>query len=259
MRRPGTLLTSTLAIALLASTAHADAVVPKPFSATYAVSYRGIGAGTITFSFWRDPATGRYIYETHPHPGALARLFISKAAVERSVMEIDAAGTRPIEWQLDDGKSSKDGDGALHFDWSSNSVTGTVEGKPVNLTAEAGTQDRSSIQIAVTTSLLRGVEPGTIALIDDNRIKRYVYTKKGKATVDSALGKLDTVIYESTREGGSSRTSRFWMAPSLEYLPVRAEQIRKGKVETVMVLQKLEVTVTRSDRPDPDTQDARAR
>jgi hypothetical protein len=30
------------------------------------------------------------------------------------------------------------------------------------------------------------------------------------------------------------------MAPSLEYLPVRAEQIRKGKVETVMILQKVE-------------------
>jgi Protein of unknown function (DUF3108) len=119
-------------------------------------------------------------------------------------------------------------------------VTGTVEGEPINLTAEPGTQDRSSIQIAVTTALLRGMEPGTIALIDDNRIKRYVYTKKDQATVDSALGKLDTVIYESTREGGSSRTSRFWMAPSLEYLPVRAEQIRKGKVETVMVLQKVE-------------------
>jgi hypothetical protein len=240
MRRLGTLLTSTVATALLVSTAHADAVVPKPFTATYAVSYRGIGAGTISFSFTRDPATGRYVYETHPNPGALARLFISKAAVERSVMEIDDAGTRPIEWQLDDGKSSKDEDGELHFDWSGNSVTGTVKGAPVNLTAEPGTQDRSSIQIAVTTALLRGVEPGTIALIDDNRIKRYVYSKKEQATVDSALGKLDTVIYESTREGGSSRTSRFWMAPSLEYLPVRAEQIRKGKVETVMVLQKVD-------------------
>jgi hypothetical protein len=240
MRRPGTLLISTVAAALLASTAHAEAVVPKPFTATYAVSYRGIGAGTITFSFSRDPATGRYIYETHPNPGTLARLFVSKAAVERSVMEIDDAGTRPIDWQLDDGKTSKDDDGELHFDWSRNSVTGTVEGEPVNLTAEPGTQDRSSIQIAVTTALLRGVEPGTIALIDDNRIKRYVYTKKEQASVDSALGKLDTVIYESTREGGSSRTSRFWMAPSLEYLPVRAEQIRKGKVETVMVLQKVD-------------------
>lgn len=239
MRRLG-LLTATLASALLTSTAHADAAVPQPFSATYAVSYRGIGAGTITFTFSHDPATGRYTYETHPNPGTLARLFISKAAVERSVMEIDATGTRPIEWQLDDGKSSKDGDGELHFDWSRNTVTGTIEGEPINLTAEPGTQDRSSIQIAVTTALLRGVEPGTIALIDDNRIKRYVYTKKDPAAVDSALGKLDTVIYESTREGGSSRTSRFWIAPSLEYLPVRAEQIRKGKVETVMVLQKLD-------------------
>lgn len=240
MLRLGTLLTSTVATALLASTAHAEAVVPKPFTATYSVSYRGIGAGTISFSFSRDPATGRYVYETHPNPGALARLFVSKAAVERSVMEIDDAGTRPIDWLLDDGKSSKDGDGELHFDWSRSSVTGTVEGEPVNLTAEPGTQDRSSIQIAVTTALLRGVEPGTIALIDDNRIKRYVYTKKEQASVDSALGKLETVIYESTREGGSSRTSRFWMAPSLEYLPVRAEQIRKGKVETVMVLQKVD-------------------
>jgi uncharacterized protein DUF3108 len=240
MRRLASLLTSTLATALLASTAHADDAVPQPFTATYAVSYRGIGAGTIAFTFSRDPATGRYTYETHPNPGALARFFISKAAVERSIMEIDATGTRPIEWQLDDGKSSKDGDGELHFDWSQNTVTGTVEGQPVNLAAEPGTQDRSSIQIAVTTALLRGVEPGTIALIDGNRIKRYIYTKKEQASVDSALGKIDTVLYESAREGGSSRTSRFWMAPSLEYLPVRAEQIRNGKVETVMVLQKVE-------------------
>jgi hypothetical protein len=234
------LLISTLATALVASSASAEAVVPRPFSATYAVSFRGIGAGTITFDFARDAATGHYIYETHASPSTLARLFVSKAAMERSVMAIDDSGTRPIEWKLDDGKSGNEDDGELHFDWSRNHVTGVVEDKPVDLSAEPGTQDRSSISIAVTTALLRGTEPGTIPLVDDNRIKRYVYTKKENATVDSPLGKIDTVIYESTREGGSSRTSRFWMAPSLEFLPVRAEQVRKGKVETVMVLQKLE-------------------
>lgn len=240
MRTLASLLTSTLATVLLAPSAHAEAAVPRPFSATYAVSYRGIGAGSITFDFARDAATGRYIYETHASPSTLARLFVSKAAMERSVMEIDDTGTRPIEWRLDDGKSGNEGDGELHFDWANNRVTGTVEGKPVELTAEPGTQDRSSISICVATALLRGIEPGTIPLIDDNRIKRYVYTKKEAATVDSALGKVETVLYESTREGGSSRTSRFWLAPSLEFLPVRAEQVRKGKVETVMVLQKLE-------------------
>ena len=240
MRTIASLLSSTVATVMLASSAHADAAVPRPFSATYAVSYRGIGAGTITFDFAHDAATGRYIYETHASPSALARLFVSRAAMERSVMEIDAAGTRPIEWTLDDGKSGSQKDGELRFDWARNTVNGVVEGEKVDLTTEPGTQDRSSIMISVATSLLRGAEPGTVALIDDNRIKRYTYTKKESATVDSTLGKIETVVYESAREGGSSRTSRFWMAPSLEFLPVRAEQIRKGKVETVMELQKLE-------------------
>ena len=240
MRTFASALISTFATALVASSAYAEAAVPRPFSATYAVSFRGIGAGTITFDFARDAATGHYIYETHASPSTLARLFVSKAAMERSVMAIDDSGTRPIEWKLDDGKSGNEDDGELHFDWSRNHVTGVVEDKPVDLSAEPGTQDRSSISIAVTTALLRGTEPGTIPLVDDNRIKRYVYTKKENATVDSPLGKIDTVIYESTREGGSSRTSRFWMAPSLEFLPVRAEQIRKGKVETVMILQKVD-------------------
>ena len=103
--------------------------MPRPFSATYAVTYRGIGAGTITFDFAHDAATGRYIYETHASPTALARLFVSKAAMERSVMEIDDAGTRPIDWQLDDGKSGKEDDGELHFDWSRKLVTGVIEGE----------------------------------------------------------------------------------------------------------------------------------
>ena len=90
MRRLGTLTTSTrvisvVATVLLASTAHGEAAVPKPFSATYAVSYRGISAGTITFTFSHDPATGRYAYETHPNPGALARLPDGRPAERRSI------------------------------------------------------------------------------------------------------------------------------------------------------------------------------
>ena len=73
------------------------------------------------------------------------------------------------------------------------------------------------------------------ALIDDNRVKRYTYTKKEPARVDSKLGALDTIIYESTRTG-SSRVSRFWLTPQFEYAAARAEQVRKGKVETVMTL-----------------------
>ncbi|MET0532821.1 MAG: DUF3108 domain-containing protein [Steroidobacter sp.] len=217
----------------------AEAVLPKPFTATYAVTFRGMRAGSLTFKLSREPATGRFIYETTADPSMLARIVVSSAAAERSVMEIGQDGVRPIDWRLDDGKSGESKDGKLHFDWQQNVASGTIEGEKIELPIEPGLQDRLSMQIEVVTSLLRGEEPGTIPLIDDNRVKRYSYVKKETSVTETNLGKLDTVLYESTREG-SNRQSRFWLVPKMEYLAARAEQIRKGKVETVMVLTSFE-------------------
>jgi hypothetical protein len=239
MRLMATLTTVLIASTLFATAAPAQSqgpsVLPKPFTATYAVTFRGVRAGNLTFKLSRDPGTNRYTYETTADPSMLARIMISSAAVERSVMEIGPEGARPLDWQLDDGKSGTARDGKLHFDWQKNVATGTIEDKKIDLPLEPGLQDRLSIQIDVVTSLLRGEEPGAIPLIDDNRIKRYTYTKIGPAVADTELGKLDSVLYESTREG-SNRQSRFWLVPKMEYVAARAEQIRKGKVETVMVL-----------------------
>lgn len=237
-------LTSLVATLLFATVAQSqsnpsESVLPKPFTATYEVSYRGMRAGSLTFKLSRDSATGRYTYETTANPSMLARIVVSSAALERSVMEIGPDGVRPVEWHLDDGKSGTAKDGKLTFDWASNVVTGEIESERIELPLEPGLQDRLSIQIDVVTSLLRGEEPGTIPLIDDNRVKRYSYVKKETTAVETKLGKLDTVVYESTREG-SNRQSRFWLVPKMEYLAARAEQIRKGKVETVMILTKVE-------------------
>jgi Protein of unknown function (DUF3108) len=165
---------------------------------------------------------------------------ISRSAVERSVIDVRPDGARPLDWQLDDGKSSDAEDGRLHFDWDRGRATGRIKREDIDLALEPGVQDRLSIQIAVVVALLRGQEPGTVSLIDGNKVKRYIYTRKDTAQVDTPLGKLDTVLYESTREGGSSRVSRFWLVPKLQFMPARAEQVRKGKVETVMVLMKVE-------------------
>jgi len=236
MRRLARFTPFLFATLLLATAARSDAILPKPFTAVYEVSYRGMRAGQLTLKLSRDDASGRYTYQTTADPSMLARFFISSAALERSVMEIGPDGVRPIEWQFEDGKSSTAKDGHLKFDWARNLASGDIEGEKIELPLEPGLQDRLSIQIDVVTSLLRGKEPGTIPLIDDNRIKRYKYVKKETTTVDTQLGKLDAVVYESSREG-SDRQSRFWMIPSMEYVAARAEQIRKGKVETVMVLQ----------------------
>ena len=84
-----------------------------------------------------------------------------------------------------------------------------------------------------------GQEPGAITVVNGNKLQQYSYARARTETLDTKFGKLETVVYESAR-AGSNRVSRIWHAPSLGFVPVRAEQIRKGKVETVLVLVGLE-------------------
>ena len=231
-------LAALLVSTALASNANADGNVVSAFRATYAAEFRGMDGGNLIFTFQPASEPGQFIYQTTADPSFLASLVVSRDANERSRLAIDADGVRPLEWMFDDGKSSDKADGSLEFDWAAQRVTGRIEREEIDFATEPGLQDRLSIQIAVMTSLLRGEEPSTFPMIDDNRIKRYTYRKIGDATLDTPLGKIATVVYESTREG-SSRVARFWMAPSYDYLALRAEQERKGKVETVMTIKAL--------------------
>jgi hypothetical protein len=237
-------LLSTLATLLLAMTTSGTvqaqaAALPPPFKATYAVSYRGLQGGKLTMQWSRDSAPNRYVFETRVDPTMLASLFVSDNAFERSVVEATGNGVRPLLWETDDGKSGQKGDGKLTFDWASRKVTGTYKGKPVELPLAPGVEDRLSIQISVMAALLQGREPGNIRFVNGDDIREYTYTRGKTETMQSKLGPVETIVYESTRPG-SNRLSRFWHAPSLDYVPVRLEQVRKGKVETVMELIELE-------------------
>lgn len=227
------------AIMMMASIgAHATTTVPQPFVATYAVTFRGLSAGTLTMRWNREGDSNRYVFETKANPSALAKLVVSGTAFERTTVELTAQGLRPLTWEADGGRSGEDGNGKLEFDWANNVVAGTYEGKSVRLPLEPGMFDRLSIQIGVMAALIDGREPGTIAMVNGDDIRHYTYTRGKEETLASPMGELQTQVYESTRPG-SNRVSRVWHVPSLEYAPARAEQVRKGKVETVMTLVEL--------------------
>jgi len=230
-----------IAVVLPLPFAAATDLVPAPYTATYSVSYQGITAGQLHFELRADE-DGRFVYETHATPGLLASFLVSRKAVERSIIRIDADGVRPLFWFLDDGKSGKENDGALIFAWDEKRVTGTVKGERVDLPTEPGLQDRLSFQVAAMTALWRGREPGTIPVLDDNRIKPYSYIRQGAARIKTPAGEFETVLYESTRPR-SKRLSRIWHAPALGYLPVRFERLNRDKVETVMELVSVERSV----------------
>lgn len=219
--------------------AQANGPALQPYVATYAVSYRGLDAGALRMELSREGGSNRYTFETSANPSFLARLVVGRDAVERTIFEVTPDGVRPLEWYLEDGKSGGGGDGHLKFDWSSNKVSGTFEGQSVELPTQPGLQDRLSMQIAIPVALVAGQNPKSVAMINGDKLREYNYVRGASESINTQIGQLDTVIYESTRPG-SNRVSKVWHAPQMEYLPVRVEQIRKGKVETVMQLVALE-------------------
>ncbi len=230
-------LVSSVAGTSLAATNRA-AECPRPFVGKFSVEWHGLNAGTSTLELIRHNAT-EYTYKSSNSARGIFKLALPDTITQTSDFTIVDGGVRPSMYVGDDGSSDTSRDVSLKFDWAAHRVTGTAENKPVDLPLVDGVQDGLSVQIALMCELARGHAPESFKLIDKDEIKEYQYTREGEARLDTAIGPLDTVIYKS-QKAGASRYTRLWIAPSLGYLPVRAEQAKADKRELQLQILSLE-------------------
>ncbi|MFT3905424.1 MAG: DUF3108 domain-containing protein [Steroidobacteraceae bacterium] len=204
----------------------------KPFTATYQVVWHGITAGTVTYSFEHLDGE-RWSYGSRSSPVGMARMFLPDSITQRSVMQISNQGVQPLSYDADDGTSNTKRDSHLQFDWNAQRVRGVYEQENVDLALRPGVQDDLSVQIALIHALNRAETPTAVSMVNKNTIRDYQYQHESSATLDTPVGKLASDVYVFQRVK-SPRQTRFWCAPSLGYLPIRAEQRREGKVEWTM-------------------------
>lgn len=213
----------------------AGAANPTPFTATYDVAYGGVGVGTSELRL-TSAGGNRYAYESRSTARGVGRLLVGDELRQRSEFMATADGIRPLRYVFDDGSSGDKRDVALDFDWTARRVTGTAEGKRVDIAASAGLQDTLSLQIA-TMQLLADQRPlPVLAMIEKDRIKEYRYVRERTETVRINGTTYETVVYRSERASGGDSYTRLWYAPSLGWLPVKSEQVRKGKVRFELTL-----------------------
>lgn len=210
--------------------AAADAIEAPlaPFVAEYDVRYGSMAVGTSRTELSRSSQAGQWIFESRSTASGFARVIASGTLVQRSTFLLQADGVRPMNYSFDDGTKRTGRDVTLEFDWGANQVRGTAEDEPVEIAAIAGLQDAASMQALVLARLRSGAEPGTIPMIEKDRIKHYSYTFLRRERLKTALGELDTIVYRSARDG-SDRETISWFAPELGYAVVQAEQRTDGK------------------------------
>ena len=211
---------------------HAAALLPKPFIATYTIEWRGFRAGSSTLEL-KQTSSNDFVYSSRNDARGIFKLVFPNPITQESRFAIENGQVVPSRYQANDGSSDASKEVSLRFDWTARRVRGAAEAKSVDLALQPGTQDDLSVQIALMLGLKSGHVPGSFWLINKDEVQEYQYSRDGQETLDTPVGKLEAVIYRSHHEG-SSRTTRLWLAPSLDYMPLRAEQTRHGKIEFAM-------------------------
>jgi hypothetical protein len=209
------------------------------YEATYRVEYKGIYAGNALFALHFDAERQRYVFESRTQARGLAKLIRRHPAVERSEFLVRDGKIVPLQYAFDDGTRKGKRSNRIVFDWDRGVAMSTYKGITAEVPVKPGTLDRMTMQTAVMRDMGLPAGPAGYVLVDGNELKRYRYELVGTTNTDSALGSLLTKQYRQIREGGSSRQLQIWVAPSLNYMPVRMEQQRQGKTETVFTLQDL--------------------
>lgn len=230
------LLATALLLAPLVAAA-AEPTLPD-LRLTYGASWNGIGLGEIVITLNPEAGEGAkpncYRYESQSNPVGLVRMFYGKP---REVSEFCVRDGKVLPRKFDFISSKgKSKDFSLAFDAASGKVTdqkGNVREIPANA------QDRFAIQQAVRLWLLSQVgakEPGTaeFAQVDDRSIRHYRFAITAYEKVEVPAGKFETILVQ--RVDHPRRTSKFWIAPTRDYMPVKVETMKDDDVDLRMVL-----------------------
>ena len=209
----------------------ATAAEPVPFVATYTVAWHGVTAGSSTLEL-RKTAPQMYLYTSTDNAYGVFRLAFPHAIRQSSRFRIAAGEVQPLAFE-----EGGVGNAVMaQFDWKIGQVTGMAKGKLLDLKLQPGTQDPLSIQIAIMLRLQAQDPPESFWMLNTDSIDRFQYVRHEETTLDTPLGKLRTILYTS-HHPGSDKTTYLWLAPTLDYMPARAEQRVRGSTQVSLQIQ----------------------
>ena len=125
----------------------------------------------------------------------------------------------------------------VHFTPGSDTIRSLYKGQWYNLPYTDSTLDRMSQQEQLRLSLLNDPTPGedmTIRVADGKRVKDYQLVYRGEETLDTPLGKVDTLHFERVHDD-PDRKSDTWVAPAWDYLMVKTVHVEDGKPTELII------------------------
>lgn len=231
---------AALAVLLVAAQVAAAAIDVKahlaPRSDRYEVEWGGISLGEGTIALAHD-SDGCWRYTSSTDPIALVRwTYGAPREVSRFCLRDGEVVARHFQY-INEKREAESF--LLDFDWNKNEVKALKGGVMTVRELPGRAYDRFVIREAVRLWVIRhaaGEAPAQaeFTMVDDDRMKTYRFEIDGRETVKTPAGTFETV--RVNRIDDPKRPFHYWLAPSRDYVPVKLEHLKKGKVELRMTL-----------------------
>lgn len=210
----------------------AKAWSPTAFEASYKVLHgrSHVGTSKMKLSILED---GLYQYQNNVEARGLAKFFVKGKVFGISRFALECGHPRPLDYQSDGPK--KDDTQSIAFNYDLDQAFSSYDGVQTVFDLKPETTDMLSMDIALMMRMKneRGLSP--IPVVNRNESQVYLFRADGDESIKTDAGEFDTVRVWRQREG-SSRRYLLWLAPKLDYLPVRVEQYKNDKVNNTLIL-----------------------
>jgi hypothetical protein len=206
---------------------------PKPYAASYSVNRNGDADGWMSVTLDRSGADSyRYTMDTRVKWG-IFNAYIE----ERSDLRYRDGVVMPDSFRLTQRVSIYKRHEMVEFDWDSMKATGEKKRDDFELDLVPGMQDKLSVYLWMADALCRGEHDIDAKVISGPELKSYDYRFQGMESLDTALGRQQTI---HIRRGGpdDDRQTDLWHAAEMHYLPVKMVY-RDGDVVTDMGLMEI--------------------
>lgn len=215
-------------LSTLSSTAIAEL---KSYQASYAVVKSGLTLGTMTSRVAINGAN--YSFSRQTQANGLASLLSGDKIDEQAQGTLKGQRLQPSSYSYHHKNKRKDRSDQFKFS-TPTSVTGQKNGESYSLKVPADTLDPGSMELQLVNDLSTN-RPLNYHITEKGELRNYTLNKLGNETISVPAGQFNTIKVQVARNN-SERQTTFWLAPELNYMPVKMQHREDGDtVETQLL------------------------
>ncbi len=162
--------------------------------------------------------------------------------VESSLFKLNNGLPLPLHYLSDTERSyKKDRTIESSFDWKNKKETGRQNGTQWTLPLNNHVFDHLNYQLALQIKAPESNRQELLRVSYKGEFDTYKFVNEGKETINTPLGKFETVVWSEKINDPKGKYMVLWLAPELNYIPVQITRYNKGKVEGTIKIKSIEM------------------